>query len=89
MNPARRDLDAKDQEAGTLLEPLQPGPSGHYHAVYQPPIDFLYEDRPRISRRRRFWHFFACAFLLFSALYLLLPSVLRHKAVPARPTVSD
>ncbi|TFK83281.1 hypothetical protein K466DRAFT_267840 [Polyporus arcularius HHB13444] len=87
MRPARRDPDAKDQDAGTLLEPLQPGPSGQYHAVYQPPIDFLYEDRPRIPRRRRFWPFFACAFLLFSALYLLLPSVLRHKEVPARPTL--
>ncbi|KAI0712789.1 hypothetical protein C8T65DRAFT_173664 [Cerioporus squamosus] len=88
MNRLRGDPDAKDPEAGTHLEPLQPGPSGHYYAVYQPPIDILYEDRPRTTRRRRFWHFFACAFLSFCALYFLLPVVLpRKRVVPARPTL--
>ncbi|RPD57430.1 hypothetical protein L226DRAFT_467615 [Lentinus tigrinus ALCF2SS1-7] len=79
MNPPRRDPDVKDPEAGVLLEPLQPGLSNYYYAAYQPPIGILYEDRPRTSRRRRFWHLFACTFLAFVALYLLLPSVISHK----------
>ena len=81
--------DAKDPEAGTHLEFLQPGPSNHYQTVYQPPIDILYEDRPRTIRRRRFWPLFACTFLAFSVLYWVLPGVLHKRDVPSTPSVSN
>lgn len=81
--------DAKAPEAGTHLEFLQPGPSNHYQTVYQPPIDILYEDRPRTIRRRRFWHLFACSFFAFSVLYWILPGVLHKRDVPSTPSVSN
>ncbi|KAI0740773.1 hypothetical protein C8Q76DRAFT_791175 [Earliella scabrosa] len=73
MNPPARYTD--DPEKAPLgpdmffVRPLA-GPPAYQAVVYQPPTQVL-QDRPRNTRRRRFWHFLACTFLFVTALHLL------------------
>ncbi|KAM5542209.1 hypothetical protein V8D89_004082 [Ganoderma adspersum] len=61
-------------EKGTGIEadfaPPSSGPPG-YSAINQPPINVIPQDRPRNAYRRRFWHFFACTFLLVCTLHVI------------------
>ena len=69
----------KGPEMRGLLTPPPVTPPG-YAAVYQPPHTYVIpQDRPRNVRRRRFWHFFACTVLFFTAFHLLLHKRLFRK----------
>ncbi|KAI0366758.1 hypothetical protein BV20DRAFT_971494 [Pilatotrama ljubarskyi] len=56
-----------DPEKALYPEPVNQSLTGppSYNAVYQPPTWMPRQGRERNVRRRRFWHFTACAVLLF------------------------
>ena len=88
MNPsAGQHHSEKGLEAGigspALAPPPSPasGPRGFRYTVFMPKLDGSTMGRPRnVRRRRRFWHYFACGFLILFALHLLLsqPGFRRH-----------